>query len=57
MNQSLEQAREHRVRRLHTRLEQAHQAARHWPSTRAQDLICQIERQIRTLRKPVAVSR
>ena len=46
-----------RIARLTRRLEQAHQAARLWPSTRAEDLICQIERQIRTLNKPVAVSR
>ena len=46
-----------RLQQLHTRLERARHAARHWPSTRAQDLICQIERQIRQLNKPVAVSR
>ena len=46
-----------RVQALHTRLERAHQAAKCWPSTRAEDLICQIERQIRTLSRPVAVAR
>ena len=56
MSRTLEQARERRMRRLHVRLEQAHQAARHWPSTRAQDLICQIERQIRQLNKPVVTT-
>lgn len=50
------QQRQHK-RRLVTRLTQAQQAAREWPSTRAQDLICSIERQIRTLDKPVAVTR
>ena len=40
------------LQRLHHRLDLACEAHRAWPSTRTQDQICMIERQIRRTRQP-----